>query len=64
MIEKAWQLFFGKGWDYRNVPSKKDCFEAGYKAGLAEGLVSRVTLLKEVTREDLEKEYPKMENKE
>lgn len=33
-IEKAWAVFFGKGWAYGKTPTKRECFEAGFKAGL------------------------------
>lgn len=32
--EKAWQEFFGTGWEYGKTPSKLECFNAGYDAAI------------------------------
>lgn len=34
MINKAWNEFFGSGWDVHNVPEKRTCFEAGFNAAI------------------------------
>lgn len=34
MIE-LWEKFFNGGWNYRETPSKQDCFKAGFEAGIA-----------------------------
>lgn len=32
--DELWLEFFGTGWEYHKIPSKRDCFEAGFKAAL------------------------------
>jgi len=34
VIMKAWSVFFNSGWLHGQVPSKIDCFKAGFEAGL------------------------------
>lgn len=45
---KAWEEFFKSGWEYRELPTKRDCFDAGFKAGL------EAVKEKEVKKEDKE----------
>ncbi len=35
-VGKAWIKFTHIGWDFDRVPSKKECFEAGWNAAVAD----------------------------
>ena len=34
-IQKAWDKFFDKGWLFGKEPTRRECFEAGYKQAVA-----------------------------
>lgn len=36
VIQKAWDKFFGNGWLFGKEPTRRECFEAGYKQAIVD----------------------------